>query len=65
MATSCPLDGEYGEKGIFAGCPAVVGADGVEQVMEYNLPEDEMAEFKKCCATIRANIKKAEAIWKK
>jgi L-lactate dehydrogenase len=65
MATSCPLDGEYGEKGIFAGCPSVVGADGVEQVMEYSLPEDEMAEFKKCCATIRANIKKAEAIWKK
>jgi L-lactate dehydrogenase len=65
MATSCPLDGEYGESGIFIGCPAVVGENGVEQVVEFNLPEDELAEFKKCCATVRANIKRAEAIWKK
>ena len=62
MAASVPFDGEYGETGIFCGCPAVIGANGVEQVMEYNLPADEKAEFKKCCDTIRANIAKAEKL---
>lgn len=64
MAASCPLDGEYGEKGIFAGCPAVIGAAGVEQVMEYTLTAEELAEFRKCCSTIRENIKRAEAVWR-
>ena len=64
MAASAPLDGEYGETGIFCGVPSVIGANGIEEVMEYNLPEQEMKDFKACCATIRANIAKAEAFWK-
>lgn len=64
MAVSAPLTGEYGEEGIFCGVPAVIGANGMEQVMEYPLPAEEMAEFKACCATIRANISKAEALLK-
>ena len=42
--------------------PAVIGANGVEKVMEYNLTEEELARFKACCATIRANIAKGDAI---
>lgn len=64
MAVSAPLSGEYGETGIFCGVPAVIGANGVEEVMEYPLPAEEMAEFKACCATIRANIAKAETLLK-
>ena len=64
MAASVELDGQYGEKGIFAGCPAVLGANGVEEVMEYNLPAEELAEFKECCAKIRANIAKADKLLK-
>lgn len=64
MAASAPLDGEYGETGIFCGVPSVIGANGIEEVIEYNLPEQEMKDFKACCATIRANIAKAEAFWK-
>lgn len=52
--------GHYcGEK---SGVPAVIGANGVEKVMEYNLTEEELARFKACCATIRANIAKGDAI---
>ena len=65
MAASVPFDGEYGETGIFCGCPAVIGANGIEQVMEYHLPEKEKAEFKQCCDTIRNNIARAEKLWKK
>lgn len=59
---SCPLDGEYGEKDIFCGVPALIGKNGVEEVMEYDLPADELAEFKACCDTVRANIKRAKAL---
>lgn len=64
MPVSAYLDGQYGESGICIGVPAVIGKDGVELVMEYKLPEDEKAEFKKCCDKVRANIKKAEQFWK-
>ena len=64
MAASAPLDGEYGETGIFCGVPSVIGANGIEEVIEYNLPEQEMKDFKACCATIRTNIAKAEEFWK-
>lgn len=59
---SCPLDGEYGEKDIFCGVPALIGKNGVEEVMEYDLPADELTEFKACCDTVRANIERAKAL---
>ena len=62
LPCSAPLDGEYGESSIFCGVPAVIGANGVEKVIEYNLTEEELARFKACCATIRANIAKGDAI---
>lgn len=62
MSASVPLDGQYGEKGIFCGVPAVIGNNGIEQIMEYNLPEAEMQDFKQCCETIRGNIAKAEKL---
>ncbi|WP_427112317.1 lactate/malate family dehydrogenase [Megasphaera sueciensis] len=60
MAASVPFQGEYGEQDIYCGCPAVIGANGVQHIVEYPLPADEMAEFKTCCAKIRGNIAKAE-----
>ena len=48
MASSVQLTGEYGEQGIFAGCPALIGGNGVEEVIEYNLPPEELKEFKAC-----------------
>lgn len=65
MPASVHLSGQYGVDDIYCGCPAVIGADGAEQVMEYNLPDNEKEEFLACCQSIRDNIKKAEAIWKK
>ncbi len=64
MAASAPLDGEYGENGIFCGVPSVLGANGLEKVIEYDLLPEELEKFKACCETIRKNIAKAEAFWK-
>ena len=50
------LEGEYGESGIFIGVPAVVGAGGAEQVVEIPMSVEELAEFRRCCDDVRANM---------
>ena len=62
LPCSVELDREYGERDIFTGVPAVIGKNGVEKVLEFQLPEAEMQTFKKCVATIRQNIAKGNAI---
>jgi malate dehydrogenase len=37
------LDGQYGYKGLYIGVPAVIGAGGVERVIEMELNEEEKA----------------------
>ena len=48
--------GEYGETGLFAGVPCILGASGVEQVIELPLSEEERAQFHSCCEGIRRNM---------
>ena len=58
MSASTLLKGQYGEEGIFASLPCVVGADGIEQVFTPELSEDEQAAFHASCDHIRENISK-------
>ncbi len=60
MGASALLTGEYGEHGIFASLPCVIGRDGVEQVLPPSLSEDEVELFRSSCAHIRDNIAKLE-----
>ena len=39
------LSGEYGVDGIYVGVPVVIGAGGVERVVEITLNADERAMF--------------------
>lgn len=48
------LDGEYGQRDICIGVPAVIGKNGVEQVLEINLTAEEKALFEKSAAAVRA-----------
>lgn len=48
------LDGEYGESDICLGVPVVVGANGWESIVDYQLNADEAAEFAKSAAAVRA-----------
>ena len=59
MPASAELDGEYGEKGVFAGVPCLLGADGVEKIMELPLTAEDLAKFHECCGSIRKNIELA------
>ena len=47
------LDGEYGEKDIYAGVPVIIGAGGVERVVELDLDDNERAAFSKSVGAVR------------
>ena len=56
MPASMELDGEYGETGLFAGVPCLIGKNGVEQIIELPLTDEEKAKFHDCCEGIRKNM---------
>lgn len=58
MPVSTLLDGEYGESDVFCGVPAVLNADGVKEVVEIHMTEEELEKFKKSAALIREYSKK-------
>lgn len=58
MPVSTFLEGEYGERDVFGGVPAVLNADGVKEVVEIHMRNDELDKFKKSIALIRKYIKK-------
>ena len=62
MPASAELSGEYGESGLFAGVPCVIGANGVEQVVELPLDAEEKAKFHECCEGIRHNMEHLKEI---
>jgi malate dehydrogenase len=47
------LNGEYGISGLYVGVPVVIGAGGVERVVEIALNPQEKAAFDKSCAAVR------------
>ena len=48
------LKGEYGVKGLYVGVPVVIGAKGVEKVVEIPLTAAEKTEFDKSVAAVKA-----------
>jgi malate dehydrogenase len=45
LACACLLEGEYGVKGLYVGVPCVLGAGGVERVLEVQMNPDERKSF--------------------
>jgi malate dehydrogenase len=50
------LDGEYGVKDLYVGVPVVLGAGGVERVVEIDLDASERAMFDKSVSAVRGLI---------
>ncbi len=48
------LEGEYGQNDICVGVPCVIGKNGVEQIVDINLNENEKALFAKSADAVRA-----------
>ena len=51
------LDGQYGQKGVYCGVPVVIGAGGVERVVEIELNKTEKAAFKNSVNAVKGLIK--------
>lgn len=47
------LDGEYGQSDICIGVPVIVGRNGWEKIVEYNLSEEEKAKFAASADAVR------------
>ena len=48
------LDGEYGQKDICLGVPVVIGKNGWEKIIDYNLNDSEKASFLKSADAVRS-----------
>ena len=56
LPAAAELNGEYGLTGLYVGVPVVIGADGVERIIEYSLNEDERAQFDNSVAAVRTLV---------
>lgn len=56
MPSSVMLDGEYGHKDVTIGVPIVLGARGVEEIIELRLPDDKKAKFDDAVAAVQESI---------
>ncbi|MDI6907388.1 MAG: malate dehydrogenase [Thermoanaerobacterales bacterium] len=54
------LNGEYGERDVYAGVPAVLGANGVERVIELDLTPQELAALKGSITAVREVMARME-----
>jgi len=55
------LQGEYGVDGLFVGVPVVLGAGGMERVIQIKLSADEQAAFERSAATVGELVNKLPA----
>lgn len=58
IPVSAMLNGEYDEENIYIGVPAVLNSQGVKELVEYHLSDDEMVELKKSISIIKEYNKK-------
>ena len=56
----CVLDGEFGQRDITAGVPAILGRDGIEKVVELPLDDTEQTGFQKSIDELRAVLEAAK-----
>ncbi|MCQ2561125.1 MAG: L-lactate dehydrogenase [Clostridia bacterium] len=56
LPASIGLEGQWGESDLFVGVPCLIGKDGVEEIVEIPLTEEELAKFHECCDGVRKNM---------
>jgi malate dehydrogenase len=56
------LNGEYGIKNLYVGVPVVIGAKGVERIVELDLSGAERSEFEKSAAAVKALVDACQKI---
>lgn len=54
LPTIAYLEGEYGYEGIYLGVPTILGANGIEQIIELDLTAEEKAALDNSAAAVKA-----------
>ena len=55
-------DGEFGLKGMYVGVPTIIGAGGVERIVDINMTKDEQAMFDKSVDAVRGLVTACKGI---
>lgn len=56
VPTSAWLEGQYGLEGMYFGVPVILGRNGVEEILELNLNDEEMALVQASAAEVKATM---------
>jgi len=56
------VDGAYGLKGFYVGVPTVIGAGGIEKVIEIKMSKDEQAMFDKSVTAVKGLVDACKSI---
>ncbi|MGB8276800.1 MAG: malate dehydrogenase, partial [Methylovirgula sp.] len=56
------LDGQYGVKGLYVGVPVVLGANGVEKIVEVALDPDEKRMFDRSVASVQSLVEACKTV---
>jgi malate dehydrogenase len=62
FACAAKLNGEYGVKDLYVGVPVVIGANGVEKIVEVALDPSEKQMFEKSVASVRGLVEACKVI---
>ncbi len=55
LSVSVLLDGQYGQHDVYASVPAIVGRDGIAEIIELHLTPEEQEKFNASCKTMSEN----------
>lgn len=58
MAVGAYLEGQYKNEGVYTGVPAVIGINGIEEIIEFNLSKEEQEQFDKSVKQLKEVINK-------
>ena len=50
------LTGQYGVRDLYVGVPVVIGAGGIERIVEISLDPDEKRAFDASCAAVKGLV---------
>ncbi len=59
LAVGAYLNGQYKNSGVYTGVPAVIGADGIQEIIELPINASEQAQFNKSVKQLKQVVEKA------
>ena len=62
LACAALLDGQYGYKDLYLGVPVIVGAGGIEKIVDISLSADEKAALEKSATSVRKVVEVVKGV---